>query len=493
MHDVEEVLRAWVQQAFPDFKDILEGPGDARSGRIWEGDGALLRLSGGSVGKQGYFWLRWHVDDSGGDDYQRYLGFRLATEGDSVQVDFEVRVGDRKAGHFDDDVRGAMRSLLSRYRCSSLGTGLSEQATDVMTEQVPVLWERLASRERCLPVVLIAERRSGGMPIDGDQLQGDLLGLAEVMRCSDEVAWQLGWYSWQLLCYDGQVRIYAPNLKAGDDPSRHRIWSSDDVGELGYDAFLQSARDECAQRIQYPQGRDALRVFSRVRGRIRERIRADLSRENRQVYDEWAEEVSAKDHEILRLRRSNQGLEEENGRLKESVDRLSHSNRNLEWRLASSERRVSDGYGVPNVGGDEHLRSTARTVAEVITGVKEWRYVRVFGQVASECSWMSVSEARSFYDVLQALNDCGEERMGIEDLSEEEWMVQRRIKFAGKESGPTMDQFGYERMFRDDDGTEVEMQPHIRVGPLRVHLRWNRDERRWVVGYYGPHLRISGE
>ena len=493
MWDVEEVLRTWVQQSFPDSQDILDDPGDVRSGRIWESDGALLRLSGSVVGDQGYFWLRWHVDDSGGDDYQRYLGFRLATEGNSVQADFEVRVGNRETGHFDEQVRSVMDTLLSRYHCTTLGTDLSSQAFQVQPEQVQSLWARLSSRDRCLPVVVVSEKRGGGIPVDGDELRRDLIGLAEVACCSDEVAWQLGWHSWRLLCYDGQVRVYAPDLGVEDDQRRHRIWSYQDVVQLGYDAFLQLVRDECTQRIYYPQGRNALRVFSRVRGRIRDRIRADLSRENRKVYDEWAEEVSAKEDEIRRWQEAYQRQEEENARLKEDLEQLSRANRALEWRLDSRESRLSDGYGAPVIGGDEGFRSRARTVAEVVAAAQDWQYVRVFEQVAKDCTWMSVSDVRQFYDVLQSLNDCGEGRAGIRDSSEESWMIQQGIKFAGRETKPTMQQHGYRRFFMDDDGEEKEMQPHIRVGRFRMHVRWSHEESRWLVGYFGLHLPIASQ
>ena len=192
MRDAEEVLRTWVHESLPEYPDILDDPGDAPSGRTWEGNGALLRLSGGSEGEQGYFWLRWHMDDDSGIDYRRYLGFRLATEGDSVQADVEVRVGDRVAGDFDDEVRNVMDTLLSRYRCTMLGTNLPPQADQVRTDQVASFWERLSSPERCLPVVIISEKRDGRIPLDSDTLQRDLIGLAGVACCTDEVAWMLG-------------------------------------------------------------------------------------------------------------------------------------------------------------------------------------------------------------------------------------------------------------------------------------------------------------
>ena len=410
MRDTEEVLRTWVHQSFPKHPEILDDPGDTRSGRMWEDDGALLRLSGGDVGEQGYFWLRWHVDDGGVNDYRRYLGFRLATEGESVQADVEVRVGNRVTGDFDDEVRNVMDTLLSRYRCTMLGTNLSPHADRVRTDQITSFWGHLSSPKRCLPVVMVSEKRGGGMPVDSDALQRDLIGLAEVACCPDEVAWKLGWYSWRLLCYDGQVRVYSPRLVVDDDERRHRSWSFGDVSDLEYEVFLQLLRDECAQRIYYPEGRDALRVFSRVRGRVRERIRAVLSRENRQVYDEWAEEVSAKEDEIGRWREAHQRLQDDNDGLKEALEQLQRDKRALEWRLQSSENRSSEGYSAPVVGGGEGPRTRVRTVAEVVEVVKDWQFVRVFEQVAKDCTWISKSDVQKFYDVLESLNDCGEGR-----------------------------------------------------------------------------------
>ena len=130
-------------------------------------------------------------------------------------------------GHFDEEFYKVIDSLLSRYRCSTLGTKLSRQATQMSDEGVEKFWNFLCSPERCLPVVVIAENRRGIFPIDGDKLQHDLLGLAEVVSCSDKVAWNLGYYAWKLTCYDGQVRIFSPNLSRDDDDVRHRIWSFD--------------------------------------------------------------------------------------------------------------------------------------------------------------------------------------------------------------------------------------------------------------------------
>ena len=492
MQDVEERLRRWVAESHPGHPDILDAPGDASSGRIWELDGALLRLSGGRLGEQGYFWLRWHVDDSGGDGHRRYLGFRLATEGDSVQADVEIKVENRDAGHFDAEFGEVMDTLLSQYRCSTLDKNLSSRATVVSVDQVDAFWERLTSPERCLPVVVVSEKRGGGIPVDVDTLQRDLMGLAEVAFCSDEAAWMLGWHSWKLLCYDGQLRIYSSALDAEDDEARHPAWSFQDVSQLEYDAFLQLLRDECSHRIYYPEGRDALRVFSRVRGRVREQRRATLSQENRQLFDEWAEEVAAKDAEIDRWKDAYRRLEEDNAELKAQVQRLGGANRHLEWRLYSADERLSAGYEAPVADGEEAPRARVRTVADVMAEAKSWPRVRVFEQAAKDCGPVNRTDAQRFYDVLSALNRCGEERAALSGslgTSEEDWVRGQGLSFAGRESTATMNQHGTHRLFRDDDGSIVEMQPHISVSrSLRVHVRWSEEETLWLVGYIGWHL-----
>ena len=311
--------------------------------------------------------------------------------------------------------------------------------------------------------------------------------------CTDDVAWKLGWHSWRLLCYDGQVRVYAPHLNVDDDELRHRSWTSQDLANLDYHEFLQSLRDEASQKIHYPAGRDALRVFSRVRGRVRARTRAELSRENQQVYDEWAEEVLAKEDEIKRWQESHRRLDEDNQQLRIRIDQLTSSTRALEWRLHSSEGSLSEGYAPPAVLGDGARPPHLKTVADVLEAVKDWRYVRVFKDVEKECSRISRSDALKFYDILASLEECGAERSTLRGMREESWVRENGIPFAGRESVATMNRYSDERNFRDDNGELVEMQPHISIGQLRVHLCWSREESRWLVGYFGTHLPIASQ
>ena len=520
MRDAEEVLRAWVQDYFLECPEILEEPeysGNSR-GREWEYGGNSLRISGGNSGEQGYFRLRWYVDRDG-DDYQRYLGFRLATEGPAVQADALVEVRNRESGHFDEELRLVLDTLLSRYQCSTLDVSLSQNAEQVQMEQVGSFWERLSSNERYLPVVMVSANRSGEVPVDADDLQRDLIGLAEVARCPNEVAWQLGWHSPKLMCYDGQVRVYAPRLSVDDDERNHRVWGFEDVSELGYDRFLQLLRDECEGRIYYPHGRGASRVFRRVRPRVRELKREKMLEEVREemraklstgqqdfdrLFDEFVavvengEDVEDKESWETQSQRSQEGLEDQI--LKLQVDLEDRTKELQYWKGLAlyKESPSSDAVDVPAPVGNEALPSWVRSVADVVEVVKGWQYVRVFERVPKHCGKRSIEDTRSFYDLLEALDRCGEERVsGPLGMPEEDWVKDKipGFKFSSGESEQTMNMYGDHRQFWDDlNRKDVEMQAHFRVpADLRVHVFWSNEESRWLVGYFGQHLRIFTE
>ena len=478
LNDVERTLRSWAHESLGTFPELLEDPGDTDTGREWDDGHHKVRVSGRSVDRKGYFWLRWwRKSDVDGGQFQRYLGFRLATEGEPVQADFEVKAtaDESDAEGFDDYMRGILETLLDRYRCVSLDGDMELTPLHVDREEVPTFWEQLSSQTRCLPVVVVSEHRGGGVPVDADTLQSDLFGLARVAVCSDQAAWSLGWHSWRLMCYDGQVRVYAPNLSREDDQLRHRAWGPDEVLGLGYDDFVQALRDECAQRIYYANGRDALRVFSRVRWASWYRRLEDGTERTREiVLSELSDYVDQKNEEVER---------EKDLRRKAEADRDY-------WKHLFESQRNGDTGEVPF--GDPSSTDDVRNVQNVVE--KDWQYVRVFSRVTRDCRNMSVPQAQEFFDALHDLNRIGAiRREGVLGMSEEAWMHSQGIpSFVGGETAATMRQFGPSRTFVDDDGSKIEMPCHLKVGrKWRIHMRWNDAESRWLVGYYGKHLRTS--
>jgi hypothetical protein len=62
------------------------------------------------------------------------------------------------------------------------------------------------------------------------------------------------------------------------------------------------------------------------------------------------------------------------------------------------------------------------------------------------------------------------------------------------ESGPTMDQFGDQRVFKSAFGGTATFEKHARLhDAYRVHLREHHGIRRIEIGYIGPHLDIVSE
>lgn len=73
------------------------------------------------------------------------MGFRLATEGDSIQPDVEIRVEDRQDGHFDDAFRSVVDNLLPAYQCASLGSRLSQRTQRIHADELRIFgrdWNR---------------------------------------------------------------------------------------------------------------------------------------------------------------------------------------------------------------------------------------------------------------------------------------------------------------------------------------------------------------
>ena len=479
LKNVEKTLRVWAQQSLGSFTELLDDPGGSDTGREWHDSYHNLRVSGRTVDHKGYFWLRWHTNDLDDGEFQRYLGFRLATEGEGVQADFEVKVtaDESYSGSFDDDVRSIFEILRDSYRCVSLDGDMELTPLQVGVEAVPTLWEQLSSQTRCLPVVVVSEHRGGGMPVDADALQSDLFGLAKVLVCADEAAWLLGWHSWRLMCYDGQIRMYAPKLSGDDDELRHRAWGADEVLRLGYDDFLQALRDECAQNIYYPDGRDALRVFSRVRwASWHRRLEDGTERMRETVLNELSDYVDQKNEEVER---------EKDLRRKSEADR-DH------WKHLFESLRNGDGQ--EPTYADPEVVDGVRSIQDVVKAVIDWQFVRVFARVAGSCKNMSVPQAKEFFSVLSELNRCGANRPNSAlGTSEEAWMHQQGItNYVGGETAATTRLFGSVRKFPDDNGSEIEMPCHLKVGrKRRIHVKWSDEEHRWLVGYYGPHLPTS--
>jgi len=141
---------------------------------------------------------------------------------------------------------------------------------------------------------------------------------------------------------------------------------------------------------------------------------------------------------------------------------------------------------------DASSTGDVRNVQDVVE--RTWEYIRIFSQAARDCPNTSVDNVQKFYGQMLELDRVGAIRRGrVLGMSEEDWMSSQGVtNFAGGETAATMRQFGPLRRFVDDDGSEIEMPCHIKIGrKWRIHIRWSDEEGRWLVGYFGKHLRTS--
>jgi hypothetical protein len=162
------------------------------------------------------------------------------------------------------------------------------------------------------------------------------------------------------------------------------------------------------------------------------------------------------------------------------------------WKHLFESLRNGDGQETANAAAE--MVDGVRSIQDVESAVRDWPFVRIFARVAGSCKNMSVRQAKEFLSVLSELNRCGANRStGELRMSEEAWMRQQGItNYVGGETAATIQQYGPARRFPDDGGTEVEMLCHLRIGrKWRVHVKWSDEENRWLVGYYGAHLKTS--
>ena len=101
------------------------------------------------------------------------------------------------------------------------------------------------------------------------------------------------------------------------------------------------------------------------------------------------------------------------------------------------------------------------------------------------------------FEVFQALNECAAERIqGSLGKGVQEWLSEKSIDYSPHESQSTMGKHRDKRTFHDDvRKVPVEMQEHVKLGgglgehnQLRIHMKWEPEEGRWLIGYIGRHL-----
>ena len=99
--------------------------------------------------------------------------------------------------------------------------------------------------------------------------------------------------------------------------------------------------------------------------------------------------------------------------------------------------------------------------------------------------------------MFKALDACADGRIQHSlGKSVQEWLADKNIDYASGESDTTMGKYGDKRVFYDNvKKRRTKMPAHVKLGgglgeskQLRIHLTWDEDEQKWLIGYIGKHL-----
>lgn len=119
----------------------------------------------------------------------------------------------------------------------------------------------LYSKTRKFPVAVITQRRDNTGPcIKAPQFQDVLGSLAKVYVLSGGIRKQFNYLMENFYGIEPTgVRLYLPNMKSNDAPSRHKVWNERKI-DTGFDnpeQFMEEIRQSCAARAEFVKSHPA--------------------------------------------------------------------------------------------------------------------------------------------------------------------------------------------------------------------------------------------
>ena len=450
----------------------------------WEADGQRLRIRRGSAAGLGFFIFAWTVPDTQRPEDRWTVELRLSTEGEGVAAEVRLSLeAEDELVHTDVGAAsrpprgyvrvGLIRELLDAFDCRAGSLRLTGAPRHVSAAgAAQFVRELLLNPDRTLPVVAVSPDR-GGLAWDADDLQGRLAARAIVAVLADDatraISDELGT---RLACYGGAVRVYQPGLANTDNPWRHRFWLAHAVRGAGR-AFL----DELLAQLGPAAAGRAIGGFDDVRARVlsvtRERSGPSQAESDAVALLEQLVEAEQERDEAKRKSAQFEQLFEV------QVQRTIELTAELDREQA---------------GGHE-----PRSVSEAVQLAEErLPYMRFLSSAVKSSQQSQFPRPDEIYQAFSAVHSLARDlRRGLAVERAGDRLRERGVDYVARESHPTMRKHGASRQFRDGERV-IEMQSHIRLGggsgganTLRIHLSWDREEGRWLIGHIGRHLRTS--
>lgn len=534
LDQVESIVRAWAEKKYG------QPLGDEPTGEWQHENGeSFIRIEGGRLDddKSGYCRLVLQQSDPENDTFLWYLQIRLSTNGDEVEIGVEVYAV-LKGTNDELEVVPATKvnanisrpkvllTLVNRFECRTEGERLSVVAERITEDDAYVFVEdSIFDPNRRMPLVVVSENQFGGIFMSPDHLQSRLLGLAKIATYDNRTAEAVHeWLGEKLECRNGSIRMYRPGCIPEDGSSRNWYWTwhglnedliphgthrlvlglDQDLGHSGWDDVLLRIESECADHAIPSVGS---RRYDLVRFQV---LRARHEHVVEQLRKQQQNEVERTDNNAL--------LEELTNTLAEYETQQNEYERQLARQRSEYERQIDDlrtkneelqdkvdqldlalHYYEPDSDSEDGDRSPPEfdTVYEVVEHANQYQGIRFLPRAVELAKASGFRCPDDLNEAFKTLNECAMERTdNTLGKGVEEWLKERGLDYAPFESNITMGKYGKKRLFRDEEKKRhVEMQPHLKFGggqgqhnQLRVHLVWDEDENKWLIGYIGMHL-----
>lgn len=455
-------------------------------------------LDEGELHRDASVHLRWRTQRDGDDEAWSMVALRPHEHDDGVRWRAEARVA-REAGaawasyrltlqptalpmtpvHVQPDPPKAVELLLGGIEVVADGRRLTKEPTVVDADGVPALVELLTDPARRIPIVVVSLERATDRPlVDTAAIAHALAGLAHVFTfdTADTSFALTDALGDKRSVFLGAVRLYWPGFTLTADPWSHplflpeRITAETSVRGRFERFLLAQLVPVAAMRLPVPA------VEARVPQRhAKRRAAAEAARERAAaVLDtEWQEELERAWSEEERMRAQIAALEA---------------------RLERTESELQE--ALTRAAAHPEPDDPPSSVAEATERAAKVAQHLVFLPEAFESAWRSpYQQPEKITRALLALDEVagayrrGEMGRGIKAESEA-----RGLPFRSGTSPTARVKYGRDYQ-RNYDGRTIELGPHIAFGTgpprscARTYLHIDDDNRVFVIGYVGSHLR----
>lgn len=484
----------------------------------WEGVNGDLRLYDRALNDMRLCNLVWTRADADASGSRWRLSLRLATDGNGVEADIEVRGIEDDGGEPLSELTArppsVLGQLVDRFECS-IGDELLQTAAKRIgvDESDAFVRDEILSESRRMPLLVVTDFRRGGNVVNANDLQRELIGLARVFAYNHNTAWNIARDLPQSLwCYDGAVRLYAPGCSEDDLSQRHPYWLRWDIDRVKRDNRLwQMLLDECVNKTpRQSQGRLYSRVEDRINGEETDALKDKIEQMEKDADPEGellnqALEILTEDeseNDLDSVSASKYGIAVKIARaLKNRGDRFALENGQLRQTVAQIEEELNQAAPIPTdtkAEATDDAESRFKSVYQVVQHANEnldnLRFLPSAFRSARKSPFLNTDK---LYETLEILSECGQARANDTlGVSVENWLGGRSVDYTPFESESTMKEYGEQRVFRNGRN-DLTMQEHIKLGGggnrdpqivMRLHFIWSASEKRWLIGHVGRHL-----